>query len=397
MAKTRVSAVGLPVARRTFLAGVAGLLSSPLLAQTREKFDFRALRPFWNEIPDSAIINAFPKQGDIPQLRGASGPGAVVVAWNGAAWLADSLYIPAAGGHHDYFGNEAYRFSVTDLAWRRTREPTAIAGARSDGMYLMAPLPQDKGPTAPTARHLYSGICAAPNVGLVYFGGFGAAPETQDGGTWVYDPRNASYAPVPEIPQSHYMAYEPKRGWVWAVNNAGIRAYDPVAKKIVLDQRIVRGQGVLGHGCCDMDTDTQTLVLFYGGLVSWFDLSRLPIIAEGGAALTQEGFAAARSWRSAFPLIKNPIPQTDAINSAYGVAYHPPSKTFMGWNGQPDVVQFDFATMTQKIIRPPVGSKVPPPPTGNGVYGRWRYMADVDAFIGFASPGSNMWIYKAPV
>ena len=79
--------------------------------------------------------------------------------------------------------------------------------------------------------------------------------------------------------------------------------------------------------------------------------------------------------------------------------HHPPSDTFIACDGGRDVIQFDLKALTFTRHATPAGLIAPPLPTGNGtngIFGRWRYMADIDAFIGFATPHSNMWIYKAP-
>ena len=103
-------------------------------------------------------------------------------------------------------------------------------------------------------------------------------------------------------------------------------------------------------------------------------------------------------WARFYPVMAHPPAPGDFLTPQQGVAYHPPSKRFAFWDGGGDILWLDPGklTITRQTAAP--RSPVPPKPTtadngGNGVFGRWAYMPQYDAFIGYANPTGNVWVW----
>jgi hypothetical protein len=398
---------GRKLARRSILRGAVGLaVGAGLVAPGRGlaatggsgKLDLGKLHPYWNEVPDSAIAKVFPKEAEIRGLWGVEGPNAVINDWCGAAW-SDSrreMILAACGGHGGYFGNEVYVFSRDTLSWTRARDPSPIKETQQIAgkypLYVMR--------DGPVSRHTYNGLVWAENAKRVVVGGAAGAPDGNAiDNNWLYDPVAKAYEPLPARILETMGAYDPERRQVICVGEQ-LRFFD-VATRAVTKTVPLR---IIGHpqfGSCDYDPDRKTFVYFNDPNVVVLIKLAGPAVMESGYALTPDSEPELRSggWSRFFPLIPNPPAPADCVTRVHGVAYHPPSRSFVCWGGGRDVIRFDHRAMTFTRLATPAGQPAPSPPTGasvHGVFGRWRYMADIDAFMGFATPHSNMWIYKAP-
>lgn len=95
----------------------------------------------WAAIPSSATLSDINPQNDsrynpnypsTAPWAGVSGQLAVIGAWNGAVYdrATDTMFIPLAGGHTDYAGNEPYKVTIDaeSTTWEMIRPPSGAIG-----------------------------------------------------------------------------------------------------------------------------------------------------------------------------------------------------------------------------------------------------------------------------
>src|SRR5215472_17845774 len=83
----------------------------------------------WAEISNSTLTNALYNGPLANDIHGVTGPASIMSAWSGGTFDAatDSLLV-WGGGHHDYFGNEVYSFSLQTMQWTMLDTPSSLAG-----------------------------------------------------------------------------------------------------------------------------------------------------------------------------------------------------------------------------------------------------------------------------
>ena len=393
---------GRKLARRSFLRGAVGLAVGASLAVPGRglaaaggggKFDLGKLRSYWNEIPDSKLSAAFPDLSD-PALAalytpvwGYGGPGAGLQAWSGASLdlIHRKFMFGARGGHGAYWGNDFYVFDFATMKWLRVKD-TRPGGA-----------------VEPVAAHGYCGDQCLDDFNL--YVGVGSEPGVTDSvNLYVFDLALNDWLPTPLLKnqgapyQAMYLRKQKKLLLFPGVTaQGGFHIYDPATKTMLDRPAILWGPGPPSYAINAYTGDEKTGVFFNDGFMYLLDMtdsmnpkSKTYVFSQ--AMLTAFG----QSGHDA--TLVDPIPNpADVINFDYGMDYHPPSDTFIAWKGFGDVIQFDHKTLTFKRIPLPAGNLAPPAPTmTNGIFGSWRYVPEFDAFMGFASLDSNMWIYKAP-
>ena len=106
-------------------AGVALLLmlyAGPAVAADAVKLPFDVPVGTWREIPDTKLKDAWASWGQPDSLPkgSATGPSAIITAWNsGAVDTKRGVFvIPRAGGHADWGGNQVVGFNLKELKWQ---------------------------------------------------------------------------------------------------------------------------------------------------------------------------------------------------------------------------------------------------------------------------------------
>ncbi len=318
----------------------------------------------WLAVPNTHMLDVAPAYDEFPGTWGTVGPNGVIIAWGGGAYdtVRDQLVL-WGGGHADYYGNELYAFHVPTLTWRRLTDPTIRPvmdqEVNADG--------------TPNSRHTYNGLAYLTHVDR-FFGQAGSLAGigfARCDRTWTFDLTSLTW--TDEQPQTSpgggfgcVSAYDAATGKLWwgACNNSssGLWSYDVDANTwtkhnndYFYDQTgaIDPGRGIL-------------LVAGLGELFA-YDLR--------AAQLTRQDLSA-----GAPSFIDDGSP---------GLDFDPVADRFVAWAGGP-VQVFDSDTLTWTGY----SAAGAPTPTRNGIYGRWRYVPSVNAFIVVTDGNEDVHFYK---
>ena len=324
----------------------------------------------WIEVPKSPLLGVAPKPDEFAKTWGVCGPSSVVMAWCGAALdTKRERLIVWGGGHADYHGNELYAFDINKLAWERLTDP------------FVNPV-NDKEVNAdgtPNSRHTYGGLAYLEHVDR-FFGlggslaGVGFAKCDR---TWTYDFAGKKWEdrqPSGTLPGGGFClgcAYDPgSKRLYFGSEHKGLFAYDYEKNAwSKLDDSPVDGQGFA------VDTKRKLLVGVGRGRITVYDIGKgnfkqQVIKAEGADDIVKAGNAA-------------------------GWDYDPVADRLVGWASwvPGKVYGLNMETKTWEAREAAGGPKLSGS-AKNGVFGRWRYVAGVDAFVAVADAGGNVSFYK---
>ncbi|HUT33488.1 MAG TPA: alpha/beta hydrolase [Planctomycetota bacterium] len=324
----------------------------------------------WIEIPKSALMAVAPKPNQFPKTWAVCGPASVVMAWCGAAFdtKRDRLVI-WGGGHADYHGNELYAFDVQKMAWERLTDPfpTPVKDqeVNADG--------------APNSRHTYGGLAYIAHADR--FSGLGGSLAgvgfAKCDRTWTYDfdaKKWEDRQPGGTLPGGGFCL--------------GC-AYDPVSKKLFF------GSEHKGLFAYDYDENT------------WAKLDGQPVDGLGFAVDTKRKLlvGVGRGRLVLYDIGQNNFKQQnlkipgggDVIHTgnAAGLDYDPVADRMVGWaSWAPDkIYALDLDAKKWEVKQADGGPKVTAF-ARNGVFGRWRYVASVNAFIAVSDANGNVFFYK---
>ena len=386
--------------------------------------------------PEGLLVSV-DKDGSIPW-----DPRNIIPAWSGFAW--DSRrgdLILYGGGHANYGGNDVYRWRGTTLSWERMSLPSDITSLESYPWLTV------DGPDAsPKASHTYDNNIYLPIVDRVLtFGGpnFGLGhayeKEEPDGafrvtGPYFLDPARADGDKVGGITGSHSQWANPYLGVIGAEmwenrdvpqnmpeadfprhfidgstgytqeNGKDVvfvhAAYGVLSKYTINDiddpaqdswEQIGSNDTGWGQGAGAYLPTHDLFVRISPGLFSYWDLS------TAGAANLSVAFVPDG-------------PSLDDISTGdyglgdYGIDYDPPRNRFLLWGGGGDV----YALYPPPTVSPEgwviekLDSVVAPTPASDlgaewftGVLGKWKYIAQIDAFVALQNQfAGNIWAYK---
>jgi ferric-dicitrate binding protein FerR (iron transport regulator) len=316
----------------------------------------------WLSVPDSPMDAVTPDPAKFPATRGSLGPAGVVAAWSGGAFDAHrGRLVLWGGGHTDYHGNELYAFSADTMTWQRLADPTAQPRLGRET--------NDDG--RPNGRATYNGLAylPAPIDRFFSMGGWLAGGDAGSQAIWMFDfdsRRWTKKSPSGQIPRGGIgatCAVDPASRKVWWGDSSGIYSYD------------VDGDRWTRHG------DDE----FYY-CTSAFDPKRgLWIIAGNGNLFVYDvrsGAPVRQTWKTTGGerLLANANP---------GLDVDPVRDRIVGWAGGA-VYALDLETKAWIVTDAPGA----PPPTPYGIYGRWRYVPTLDAFIVVTASNGNVHFYK---
>jgi hypothetical protein len=300
----------------------------------------------WLAIPESKL-EAVRWPSD-PALEG-NGFWTIIGAWSGAVLDTTRLRLAIwGGGHNDYYGNEMYAFDIAALTWSRLTDPTIEWNNCGD--------PNADG-TA-NARHTYNGMAYIAHADRMFVSG-GALNCTSGacGGaiTWAFDFDTTTWTDrqptgMHSTGCENTSAYDAASGRVYFGDAGGLYSYS-------YDDNAwtQHNQDSLYGVTSAIDTTRGLLVMLGNGEVRAYDIGAGDFTAQ--IWQTQGGDA----------LLNGSTP---------GFDYDPVTDRLVGWNGGP-VYVLDPDAKTWTTYDPPGA----PAPTDNGIFGRWRYVPDVNAFI----------------
>jgi hypothetical protein len=323
----------------------------------------RAMAPnSWRSIAGTAMLRVAPDAAKFPAIQGRMGARAVVEAWGGGAFdTKRKRLVLWGGGHTDYHGNEVYAFDVDSMLWERLTEPNPAPRLDSEL----------NGDGTPNSRATYNGLAYVAHADrLLAFGGSVAGNGFAScKSTFAFDFETKTWAnrapggalPPPDLGCT--CSYDPVTRRIWWGESAGLFSYDYDANlwaKHTEDTFYYRTSVV--------DPKRRLWVVVGNGEVLAYDLrSDKPVRqvwkTTGGDALIKRG---------------NP-----------GLDYDPVRDRMVGWAGGA-VYTLDPETRMWTALDAP-GAPVPTP---NGIYGRWRYVAGLDAFVVVTAAGEDVHFYK---
>lgn len=364
-----------------------------------------------------------------PFLQRANGgnklPDAVVGAWSSMAWdsaRGDLLFW--GGGHANYPGNEIYRWRSSTLEWERASLPSEvknISGSRFEAIdgYLNAPISShtyDNSEYLPIVDRFIVFGGAAFNTG----GGFVRTDGVTPTGPYLWDPSKADANKVGGTTGSHV--------------NPDL--FPNVVGGEMWDNRDNRPNVNLVNGTSAYAEEDGKDVLYIGRTELWKytihdinDPSRdtheqvgrtwEPFGGDGAGAYSPDLEVFVRTARNKFVMwdLENAGP--DNLNASfvpqvrngsfdfsdladYGMDYDPVRDVFVLWGGDSRVWQLtppDQLSTSGWTLEPlPSAAFNQAPDNANstvGVFGKWKYVAEQDIFIGVNdSSNGDVWIYK---
>lgn len=317
----------------------------------------------WVAYPSTQLQRVTPPGDSYPNILGASGVAAIVSAWCGGAYdpVGNRLLV-WGGGHNDYYGNELYAFYTDSLKWERLTNPTANPNSCN----------QVNGDGTPIGRHTYSGLAFITHANRFF--GTGGCWDCPGGGcglnkTWTFDMAAKTWHDMnpsgtgPGTNCEDNCAYDPYTRKVYYFDANGLYAYDYDSNS----WSHIDNNGRYNHTCA-VDTKRHLLVNVGHNSVRVYDLTQSPPV---GSEWTTTGGSAFISL------------------GAVGLDYDTLSDKIVGWHGGSIyALDMDARTWTSTT------AANAPAPCSNGTFGRWRYAANVNAFVNVNATGANVYFYK---
>lgn len=332
----------------------------------------------WFEVPSSHLYET---------CKNASTFGDGVYLVQGCAGLINSwssgLYDPErqrmvvwGGGHNDYGGNELYAFNLKTFTWQQLTKPSRP--------------PFDKDPLDdgnPVSRHTYDGFEFISHRGT-YFG-WGGARSTSGNGTdvtWEFMPDGGwSHLDPPSAPASGSGLY-----------SFGL-AYDPMSRQVFVHL-------LAWFGSYDFATN-RWVRKFDFGYPPYTQLYDVGGPRTGAMHLGQGLFVSIGTGAPALvysvdagTVVSLTAPWNDLSNHpslakpAPGLEYDLTTRQLVAWSGGAPVVLDTDTVPYRWVARSGVGA--PADQSGNGTYGRWRYVERYNVFVLVNDASQNVFFYK---
>jgi hypothetical protein len=341
------------------MVGMSGVILCLVVAQTTPS---SMPADSWMAAPNSKMRSVAPTNGQFAGTWGVGGPGMVIAAWGGGALdTKRSRLILWGGGHADYYGNELYAFDVATLAWSRVTDPT-----------INPVMDQEVNPDGtPNSRHTYGGLAYIAHAdrflgqaGSLAGVGFAKCDKTW---TFDFDAKKWSDRNPPSTSGGGFgvhCSYDPASKKLWWGNGSGLWSYDYDANTWTQHN----GDGFY-YQTSTIDTKRGLLMVLGQGALLAYDIkngnfTKQTWATTGGSAIIAAG---------------NP-----------GVDYDPTLDRLVAWaGGTPYILNPDTKVWT-------TGTATGAPGAGsNGIYGRWRYVPSVNAFVVVTGADDNVYFYKA--
>ena len=302
------------------------------------------------------------------RLHGTQGAGSILDVWTGAAYDPNNhrMYF-TGGGHNAYWGNDVYELDLERLTLTRMNNPAPLNATTPNGFAFPS--------SGPQAQHTYSTIVWSPVTSSFFVFTKGAQ---------TYDQENK----VAEFKPS-------TRSWTLHNNwNQNLGIYDMSAFIPTLNQIVtIQGRGSLG-----------TMVNYDPISKTWVKKTSQAASQHGWLNNGVGNFFKGDFWFSASNGLYKANPSTHSVafvtNLPSGLSYQAGwdvrGNTFVFWGGNKNVWIYDTVANSWRQENGG-GAKVPTDPF-NGeqrVFSKWRYVAGLDAFVGYYDPNEGLWVYCA--
>jgi hypothetical protein len=338
----------------------------------------------WVEIPRSRMRPVLVGRFDpaMPEgVWGITGSEAVIANWNGGAFDGCRWYF-VGGGHMAYGGNEVYRFDMASLAWSRLTEPTPFKPANRQ-----LPCTGTTDRSRPVAGQSYDGLVIAPGSGALlvwantpfcdewgtFRGAREADPQSGRHEVWKFDPQHAVWTALGPSPEGWHFpktATVPATGEIVYCRVRWCRLFDPETQRY--------------HGRSPNPAFAGRL---HAGAAA-YDPVRSQVVILGRSRI----FAAKHAPGRMGPVQLVATDDTLGDLNRFGFDFDPRRGVFVLWDGGGDVFTLDPATWRFGKLPTRPGSA--PQSATRGVFGRWAYVAALDAFVGMDNVDQGFWLYR---
>jgi hypothetical protein len=298
--------------------------------------------------------------------HGWSNKQTIMTAWSGGAFdPVNNQLLIWGGGLGNYRGNEIYAFSVDELKWKRLTDP--YHATTND---CMDPFPDN----TPMTRHTYDQLAFIDHANRFFVHGgakncAGRANVTMDL-TWTFDMASNTWI---------NLGREGIRPMGKEASNC---EYDPVSQKVYYS---CYGSGFYSYNY-NTNAWTKLSTKNTSSLTGTIDTKR-GLYLEIGKGQAYYYYLRQGSWERH---TINASGDGSIVNAtAPGMDYDPVSDRIVAWAGG-TVYNLNTETWTWTSH----SSSGAPSATSNGIYGRWRYVPSVNAFIAATSIDRNVYFYK---
>jgi hypothetical protein len=322
----------------------------------------------WMEVPNTRLVDVAADPNQFPFLVRSSSNISNIFDYSGAVFdTKRNQLVIWGGGHNSYDGNEVYAFDVMSLTWKRLTdpsEPNTCQQVSVDG--------------TPTSRHTYNGMAYIEHADRFF--ATGGALACYSGGcganiTWIFDFTTAQWSnrnPLGMLPTTtceNIAAYDPETRKVWWFdgdfsNANGLWSYD-----YDQNQWTKHNSDLITRRTATIDTKRGLLIVVGKGNVLSYGIREKNYLKQVWNTTGGEYFIGSQKP---------------------GLAYDPTTDRIVGWAGgsvyalNPDTKIWtqhsaEGAPSTEAIV---------------GVYGLWRYVPSLNAFVVVTSPLGNVHFYK---
>ena len=432
--------------RSSFLDVPAALDSTPLSSPSVELTDLLAIVEDMGEGDWSRVNeNFFSEVWTPPELRPLKGaatnptPHKIIAAWSSFAWdTRRGDLIIYGGGHANYSGNDVYRWRGSTRRWERASLPSQIT--QDDLGTWMA---VDGVDAAPASAHTYDNNVylrvsdrfltyggAAYDNGSSYFRQISVS-ENRRTGPYLFDPSKADGNKVGGTTGSHVQRVAPfpeiVGGEMWENRDiygkipgnpplpksfvVGATSYSEESGKDVVYVSARSGgtaQALYKHTIHDIRDPTldswEQVGSFHSGFSNQGSGAYDPVlnvfVRTGGGVFTY--------WDLTTPgpsnrnVIFSPEDATGGfvLDRDFGLDYDPVRHRFALWRGGGRVWMLEPPPTVSPAgwrveEQPAPTSEVPSGDVGAGILGKWKYIPNLDVFLGLQnSIDGNIWLYK---
>jgi hypothetical protein len=391
----------------------------------------------WAKISLNRFSEAWPDRADRPFSNSLYGStNSLIPAWSGFTWDSNRAELLLfGGGHANYAGNEVYRWSAVTQRWERGSMPSDVI--LDSGTYTA----KDGALNAPLSAHTYDNTNYLPVADrMLLLGGavFNTSsnfriPDGNGGnvgtGPYVWDPAKANANQVGGTTGS---AVNPAivGGQMWqnrqlsgfgdlsvvsgtsatAIENGHDVVYFTASSGGSTNKNLFRYSLV---DLNDPSKDTLERVgIFWGGTdatgAAGYDPDSRLYVALGA----QPGTLNVWDIDSAGPDNRNRMITPTILGDGtftggpfWGIDWHPDSGTFLLWSGGGDVWSlaapeagtvdgiWNMSRITTASFLS--AAQLPPPEIQNGVWGKWKYIPNLNAFMALEDgDNGNVWVYR---
>ncbi len=336
-----------------------GIILAPALAWAGQSpADMEPLT--WMSVPNTQLDSVQADPRLYAELQG-NGFQNIIAAWSGGVLDTTRFRLLIwGGGHNDYYGNEMYAFDILSMQWERLTDPTVDWNDCGD--------PNADG-TA-NARHSYNGMAYIAHADRFFatggalnctIGSCGAEP------TWTFD-----------FETTQWDNRQPRGSHVTGCENNA--AYDPDT------QRVYYGSAG-GLFAYDYGANAWTMVAsdYIESMTSAIDTTRGLLVMVGNNSVYAYDVGAGDFRRQDWSTAGSGDLLTD---SPPGFDYDPTTDRFVGWRGGA-VYALDPESQQWTAYDVEGG-----PSHDDGVYGRWRYVPEINAFIAVTATDTDVYFFK---